>query len=377
MPAMAEQSYPCLAVGLMSGTSMDGVDAALLWTDGESIAEPRGFAFRPYPAAFRSALAYALLAPSDRAPRLEAELTEHHADAVRSLLTATGTRAEDVALVGFHGHTVLHRPAERRTWQLGDGSMLASELELPVIADFRSADVAAGGEGAPLAPIYHRALASGAPLPCAFLNLGGVANVTWIAEREEELVAFDTGPANMLLDEWALRHLGRPVDEGGALAASGSVRADALAKMLAADYFRRKPPKSLDRLDFDLSGVEWLSAADGAATLVAFTTESVALALDHMPAAPKAWYVGGGGRHNPVIMRILRERLVVPVEPVEALARNGDALEAEAFAYLAVRSLRGLSLSFPGTTGVPQPQTGGRLNIPQAAASASVIRLSR
>lgn len=376
MDAMQEQSHPwsplskrkgpCLALGLMSGTSMDGVDAALLWTDGETVAEPRGFRFRPYPSAFRAAMADALLAPEERAPTLEAALTDHHRDAVRALLAETGTAPEAVSLIGFHGHTVLHRPAQRRTWQLGDGQRLADSLGLPVACDFRSADVAAGGEGAPLAPVYHRALAARAPKPCTFLNLGGVANVTWIGPDEADLLAFDTGPANMLLDEWALRHTGEPVDTGGRLALAGQVDDAALAALMASPYFARKPPKSLDRLDFGLDAVAHLSPQDGAATLTAFTAASIAAAVQHMPVAPKVWIVGGGGRLNPALMQALTRQLAAPIDPAEAHGINGDALEAEAFAYLAVRSARGLPLSFPGTTGAPEPMSGGRLFMPRA-----------
>jgi len=353
-----------LAIGLMSGTSMDGIDAALLWTDGERVAEPRGFVFRPYPPDFRAALSGALQAPEERAPALEKALTRHHVAAVEALLRETSVPPEQISLAGFHGHTVLHRPRERRTWQLGDGQALAASIGVPVAGDFRRADVAAGGEGAPLAPVYHRALAADAAKPCAFLNLGGVANVTWIGPGEADLIAFDTGPANMLLDEWALRHRGKPIDEGGALARAGAVDRAALQALLAAPYFARKPPKSLDRLDFDLGAVENLSPQDGAATLTAFTAASVAAAQAHMPAPPLAWFVGGGGRHNPVLMEVLQEQITAPVEPVETYGHNGDALEAEAFAYLAVRSVRGLPISFPGTTGAPWPLTGGRLFLP-------------
>lgn len=355
-------SWPALVIGLMSGTSMDGIDAALLWTDGESVAAPRGFLFRPYPAEFRARMATALQAPDERAPALEEQLTDFHADAVNALLAETETAVRDVALTGFHGHTVLHRPAEGRTWQLGDPARLARSIGLSVVGDLRMADVAAGGEGAPLAPVYHRALAGNAPRPCAFLNLGGVANITWIGGGADDLIAFDTGPANMLLDEWALRHTGKPVDEGGALAKAGSVDQATLAAMLATPYFARKPPKSLDRLDFGLNAVSHLSPADGAATLLAFTAQSIAASLDHLPAAPRVWFAGGGGRHNPVMMQALREALKVPVEPVETIARNGDALEAEAFAYLAARSVKGLPISFPGTTRAPRPLTGGVLS---------------
>jgi len=370
MLVMQGQSHPwpplpCLAIGLMSGTSMDGVDAVLLRTDGEGLVEPQGFVFRPYPPAFRAAMAGALLAPEERAPALEAALTDHHRDAVAALLAETGTDAAAVAMVGFHGHTVLHKPAEHRTWQLGDGQRLADALGLPVACDFRSADVAAGGEGAPLAPVYHRALAGGAPRPCAFLNLGGVANVTWIGPGESDLLAFDTGPANMLLDEWALRHTGDPVDRDGRLALAGRVDEAVLADLLTAAYFARTPPKSLDRLDFGLEAMAHLSAEDGAATLVAFTAASLAAALRHMPEWPRLWIVGGGGRRNPAVMAALRDRLRAPLDPAEAHGIDGDALEAEAFAYLAVRSARSLPISFPGTTAAPGPITGGRLFQPR------------
>jgi len=343
----------------MSGTSMDGIDAALLLTDGEGVAVPRGFTFRTYPPAFRAALADALQAPEERAPGLEAVLTAHHATAVRNLLAATGVGFGEVGLVGFHGHTVLHHPGERRTWQLGDGHGLAKALGLPVAYDFRSADVAAGGEGAPLTPVYHRARLAAVAKPCAVLNLGGVANVTWMGPKD--LIAFDTGPANMLLDEWALRHTGRPMDEGGALALAGRPDEAALTALLAHAYFRRPSPKSLDRLDFGLAEVTHLSAEDGAATLVAFTAASVAAAVKHLPARPLSWQVGGGGRRNPALMQALRNRLGVPVEPIDALGIDGDGLEAEAFAYMAVRTLRGLPISFPGTTGVPKAMAGGRI----------------
>jgi anhydro-N-acetylmuramic acid kinase len=369
MAAMREQSppafaFPACVIGLMSGTSIDGIDAAMLRTDGEATAVPLGFVFRPYPVDFRRRMAQALLAPDALAPALEAELTDLHGQAVRALLAETGIAATTVAIVGFHGHTVLHRPVERRTWQLGDAAKLAKAIGLPVVGDLRLADVAAGGEGAPLAPVYHRVLAGGAPTPCAFLNLGGVANITWIGPDPDDLVAFDTGPANMLLDEWALRHTGEPLDRGGRLAKAGRVDAAALGTLLAAPYFVRQPPKSLDRLDFGLDAVGHLSPADGAATLVAFTAASVAAALDHLPVAPRAWFVGGGGRHNPALMQALADRLGLQPAPVEAIGRNGDALEAEAFAYLAARAVRGLPISFPGTTRAPRPLTGGTLYRP-------------
>jgi anhydro-N-acetylmuramic acid kinase len=266
--------------------------------------------------------------------------------------------------VGFHGQTILHRPAERRTWQIGDAAALARATGLPVAHDFRSADVAAGGEGAPLAPVYHAALARDLEKPAAVLNLGGVANVTWI-RPDGALLACDTGPGNALLDDFLFRHTGRPLDRDGALAAAGRVDIAVLERLLAHPFFARPAPKSLDRQDFAASvaasGVEDLQPADAAATLVAFTAEAVRRTV--LPQPPRRWLVTGGGRHNPVLMQALRARLG-DVAPVEAAGWDGDALEAQCFGYLAVRTLLGMPLTFPGTTGVGRPMPGGVVTRP-------------
>lgn len=349
-----------LFLGLMSGTSLDGIDAALVETDGRDEPRPLNFHSVPYDAGFRERLR-AVLGGQGKVEAVEQELTYRHADAVTALLAAAGVEAREVQAVGFHGQTILHAPEARRTWQIGDGAQLAELTGVPVICDFRSADVAAGGQGAPLAPLYHAARAGSLPRPLAVLNLGGVGNVTWIGAGEEELVAFDTGPGNALLDDWARRHAGRPCDFDGALAAAGRVDQATLQELLRHPYFDAPPPKSLDRDAFDPAPADVLSAEDGAATLAAFTVEAVQRALMHLPDPPLRWLVTGGGRHNPVLMQQLAARLETAVQPVEAVGWNGDALEAEAFAYLAARSLVGLPLSLPGTTGVPRPMTGGRL----------------
>ncbi|MGE0717176.1 MAG: anhydro-N-acetylmuramic acid kinase [Alphaproteobacteria bacterium] len=345
------------AIGLMSGTSLDGVDAALIDTDGEAVTATGAALTHPYPPAFRERLRSVLGGVGDVAG-VARELTERHADAVRDLLGRAGLAPRDVAVVGFHGQTILHRPADRRTWQIGDGAFLARATGIDVVADFRSADVAAGGEGAPLAPALHAALAAELERPLAILNIGGVANVTWIGP-DGHLIAFDTGPGNALVDDWVLRRTGRPYDADGALAHAGRVDAAVLARLLAHPYFARPAPKSLDRDDFQGDTWRHLETADGAATLAAFTIGSIVRALDHCPAAPRRWLVGGGGRHNGALLAGLRAALGVPVDPVEAVGWDGDALEAQAFAFLAVRSMRGLPLSFPGTTGVPRPMSGG------------------
>jgi anhydro-N-acetylmuramic acid kinase len=348
------------ALGLMSGTSLDGVDAALIRTDGIRVLEFGPFRTEPYDAAFRERLRAVLGGKGDVAG-VERDLTEIHAAAVEALLREVGQ--EKVDLIGFHGHTILHAPEVRRTWQIGDGVLLARLTGIDVVHDFRSADVAAGGQGAPLAPVYHAALAAEIERPLAVLNVGGVANVTWIGgpPLTPDVVAFDTGPGNALVDDWVRRHDGRLYDADGALAAAGKIDAGALARLLGHEYFTRRPPKSLDRDAFSTVPVESLSAADGAATLTAFTARAAARATEHFPSPPRRWLVTGGGRHNRTLMSALSGAVSAKVEPVEAAGWNGDGLEAQAFAYLAVRNLRGLPLSFPGTTGVDRPMTGGVL----------------
>ncbi len=347
-----------LALGLMSGTSMDGIDAAMVRTDGWRVVPGETLSV-PYDASLREGIRE-VLGGTGPVAEVERRLTAAHVTAVDRLLDKAGLRPEEIAVIGFHGHTILHRPEERRTWQIGDGALLARETGIDVIGDMRMADVASGGQGAPLAPLYHAALAASLEKPVAVLNIGGVANVTWLGEDPTEILAFDTGPGGALLDEWAEKKLGASFDEDGQLAAAGVVDEAVLARLLENSYFDRPPPKSLDRLDFDGGPVDCLSPEDGAATLAAFTCRAVALATRLFPSPARRWIVTGGGRHNPVIMAGLAAALGLPVDPVERVGWDGDSLEAEAFAYLAVRSLYGLPLTLPGTTGVPEPLTGGR-----------------
>ncbi|HWA46948.1 MAG TPA: anhydro-N-acetylmuramic acid kinase [Dongiaceae bacterium] len=349
------------AMGLMSGTSADGVDAALIRTDGTSVAEFGPSLTEPYDNAFRLKLkgAFGSQAP---VPEIERELTERHASAVQALLAKAGRGPRDVAVVGFHGQTLHHAPERRQTWQIGDGALLAKLTGIEVVNDFRSADVAAGGQGAPLVPVYHAALAGALAKPLAVLNIGGVGNVTWIG-ADGSLLAFDTGPGNALLDDWVMQHTGRHADLNGALARQGRVDAIALGKLLSDPFFGVKPPKSLDRQHFKqlaAAALATLSPADGAATLVGFTALAIGRAQLHFPAPVREWLVCGGGRHNPALMQALKAELPVPVRSADEAGWDGDALEAQAFAFLAVRSLRGLPLSFPTTTGVPHPMQGGR-----------------
>ena len=352
------------AIGLMSGTSADGVDAAIITTDGEVRVETGEWLTHPYPDDLRQSIRG--VNPMDEAAvvSIEETITEAHAALVGRLLDTAGIVPGEIDVIGFHGHTILHRPNEHMTRQIGDGAALARMTGIDVVNDFRSADVAAGGQGAPLAPFYHRALAATLQKPVAVLNLGGVGNVTWLGASGTDILAFDTGPANALLDDWAEHHTGRAVDHDGGLSASGESDDQAVVQLMADPYFALPPPKSLDRDHFSANAdtvLAGMSAADGAATLVAFTTASVAHAVASFPASVTRWLITGGGRHNPVLMAALVARLGAPVEPVEAVGWQGDALEAQAFAYFAVRSLAGLPITLPTTTGGPRPMTGGVL----------------
>ncbi|MDP9103957.1 MAG: anhydro-N-acetylmuramic acid kinase [Pseudomonadota bacterium] len=360
-------------LGFMTGTSLDAIDMAILETDGERIT-----AFGPagegaMPEALRTLALEAIVAGrawkrGEPEPNLFHHLSEEiakaHAEAADAFLRAQGLTFADIDLIGFHGQTVMHEAPKGgvagRTRQLGDGQLLARLTGRPVAFDFRTADVAAGGQGAPLAPIYHvaRAEASGLKPPLAVLNIGGVANITAI-DAEGRVSAFDTGPGNGLIDQWVERHdLGR-FDEEGRLAASGTVNVKALSELMTHPFFQTVGPKSLDRYDFTLGAVEGLSPADGAATLAAFTAETVALGLAQTGVGPAAIIACGGGRKNLQILREISLRTRRPVITAERAGWRGDAIEAEAFAYLAARTLKGLPISFPGTTGVGLPMSGG------------------
>ncbi len=361
-------------IGLMSGTSLDGVDAAWVETDGVAIQRTGPALTLPNDAAFRDDLRRLLdlaAAPAGLPAKdafllnCERRLTERHAEAVAMLRPMV--RAElglEAELLGFHGQTILHRPRKRQSWQIGDAGLLARLAGLPVAHDFRGADVTAGGQGAPLVPVVHAAMAAALPKPLAVLNLGGVGNLTWIG-RDGELVAFDTGPANGPLDDWTRRMTGLDRDQDGRLALAGTPDSAMVGRLLAHPYLAAAAPKSLDRLEFggalQAAGLGALSPADGAATLVALCAGCVAAAVRHLPEPPSQWLVGGGGRRNTAVMRALAATLAAPVRPVEAVGWDGDALEAQAFAVLAVRVVRGLPLTFPGTTGVAVPLAGGRL----------------
>jgi len=369
------KSGPVRVLGTMSGTSLDGVDAAIIETDGREIMAFGPSTFREYSGAEREVLRAALGSwPGSAAAEAAARVVEHaHVEAIAALLGQAG--AGEVELVGFHGQTLAHEPGGRGTHQAGDGARLAEAVRLPVVWDFRSADMQFGGQGAPLAPAYHHALARHLKLaePVAFLNLGGVGNLTWLdpaCARPEDagaLLAFDTGPANAPLNDHVRAWLGHSHDEGGALAGEGAVDEAVLARFAEHRYFMKIPPKSLDRDAFPelVAAADEMTAADGAATLTAAVAVAVMRGVEHFPAPVSRVLVTGGGRKNPVMMRMIAEALGVEVVPVEAAGLDGDMLEAQAFGYLAVRVARGLPTSFPGTTGVPAAVGGGEISRPE------------
>lgn len=373
MAALKARGEVRTAIGLMSGTSMDGVDAAIIETDGITVKAFGATAFVPYSPGFRSAFRDLERPDPENAPHyahLVDELTATHADAVEAVLDAGRVQRRCIDVVGFHGQTVYHAPEAGVTIQLGNARGLADRVTLPVVADFRSADVRAGGQGAPLAPLYHQALAAGLEKPLAVLNVGGVANVTWLGP-DDDILAFDTGPGNAMIDDWISRHTGQAFDADGRLAATGHVDRRVLAALLDHPYFEADAPKSLDRRSFDgiLTGdlVRDLALEVGAATLSAFTVEAVVRSRRHMPSRPLRWLVCGGGCHNIGMMEALTHALGVPVDRVDSCGWDADFLEAQAFAYLAVRAVDGLPLSLPTTTGVGKPLTGGHLFVPTGA----------
>lgn len=362
------------AIGLMSGTSMDGIDVALVRTDGAGVVErgpTMGVAYDP---AFRKRLQAALetakaIGRRDERPgdlaAVERELTLRHVQAVKSFLGENGLLAADVDVIGFHGQTVLHRPDQALTVQLGDGALLARDAGIDVVYDMRANDMAHGGQGAPLIPVYHAALARNLPADCAFpvafVNIGGISNLTYVGV-DGTIVAFDSGPGNTLIDQWVEAQAGVPFDQGGMIASEGRVVASLAARYLDHPFFTASVRRSLDRNDFLPPDGRDASLEDGARTLAHVTAAAILKSAGYLPQVPKTYVVCGGGRLNRVIMGDLAERAAeggARVFPAEAAGLNGDSMEAEAWAYLAVRSLERLPLTFPGTTGVRAAVTGG------------------
>lgn len=346
-------------LGTISGTSADGIDLAVIETDGETIARFGPAMTVPYRDATRSAVLQAVSkGPSDRSawPQIAEAVTDDHLTAIRQFLTEHDLSPD---LIAFHGQTVWHDPERAETVQLGSSQTLATALGCPVVGDLRLADMAAGGQGAPLVPVYHQALAHELPKPLCFLNIGGVSNLTFIGEND--LLAFDIGPGNALLDDWVSSHGLGDCDRDGKISAKGQVHEGRLAEALSHPFFAQAGPKSLDRNAFAMSVAEGLSVEDGAATLVAFTARTIAMAEKLCPEVPALWIVCGGGRLNPTLMQALDRGLQGEVRPSEDFSLDGNALEAQAMAFLAARLQAGLPTSFPTTTGASKPIVGGKL----------------
>ncbi len=343
-------------IGVMCGTSMDAIDLALVRTDGQDICELLDFISFDNDDAYKASTRKVFKKTDLDATVLEAEkvVTDAHIKAIQQTNW-------DADLIGFHGQTITHMPENRFTWQIGEAQKLADETGIDVVADMRLADVKAGGQGAPLMPICHRALLPAGERPVAILNMGGISNITWIGEQENDILAGDVGPANALINDYMKVKTGQEFDRDGALAASGQIHQNLVDKWLSAEFFGKPMPKSLDRDPWDVSAAYDLSLEDGAATITAFTVQSIVKSFEQFSALTKNLYVGGGGRHNKHMMNCLNDALDCNVHMVEALGWNGDALEAQGFAYLAVRSLKGLTLTLPTTTGAPEPMTGGKL----------------
>ena len=347
--------------GLMSGTSGDGVDVAMLKTDGRERIALLGGLTHPYPEELRLRLLEASQhdVPILEMLRLEKELSLHHVKAVRLLWEQLGKKAGRAELIGFHGHTVRHVPSEGLTMQIGNPWLLSHALDLPVVSDFRRSDMADGGQGAPLVSLFHQALFAKEQRPTLILNLGGVANVTWLGSRQE-IIGGDTGPGCGLIDEWVQTMANLPHDRDGQLASAGKVEWKTVEAALEASFFSLPLPKSADRYDFDHVDVSGLSVEDGAATLCAVTAEAVFQAVRRLPEMPDHLWVTGGGVHHPVLMKMLAERFG-EIKNVSELGLNPDTLEAECFAWLAVRHKKGLPLTIPETTGCQAPLSGGVL----------------
>jgi anhydro-N-acetylmuramic acid kinase len=365
------------AIGLMSGTSMDGVDVALIETNGETISRlgpAMGFSYSPPERQLLREALEAARGVSRRGDRggvlalAEELVTSKHVVCVEVFLREAGIDPGSIEVVGFHGQTVLHRPELGFTLQLGDGKHLARALNLPVVYDFRADDMEEGGQGAPLVPIFHKALAGLVRFarPAVFVNLGGIANVTFVPDAgPEKLIAFDAGPGNCLIDDWAERHTGEPIDRGGRLALAGMVDKAALEALLRHPYFETPPPKSLDRRAFTLEPVDALRPADGAATLTAFTVASVVAARRFFTEPPLTWVIAGGGTHNPSLLEGLRRVLDGHVVSADEAGLSSEFMEAQAFAYLAVRKLKSLPSTFPNTTGAAKPVVAVKMERPE------------
>lgn len=355
-----------LSIGLMSGTAMDGIDAALIRTDGMGFVEPLGYVEQPHNQAFKTSLKSCLNLTDRNSPKvkaLEREFTLAQISVINELLCKTGYDAVDVDIIGFHGQTIHHDFSKQLTIQLGDGQLLANKTNINVVYNFRQADMQNGGHGAPLIPVYHHALANKLQLtwPVAFVNIGGVANISWLDNEISNIVGFDTGPGNALIDDWVKKNANLNYDKNGEIATKGVIDKTILNKFMALNYFNLPYPKSLDRNDFSTISLSGLSLEDGAATLMEVTVKAINIAINKCPSLPNHIYITGGGRLNLALMNRLNQVTNLPVSNIDTLNLNGDSMEAEGFAYMAVRKLINQPITFPKTTGCQTPVIGGEI----------------
>ena len=362
------------AIGLMSGTSMDGNDAALLETDGYHSIKVIDYIERPHEENLK-ALLKACDGKQDRTTSemraAEQVFSDSQIPLINELLERNALSASDIDVIGFHGQTTFHQPAEKTSVQLGDGQILATKTGIKTIYNFRQADMDAGGQGAPLIPIYHQALlkSKSMNLPIAIVNIGGVSNLTWI-DGTASLIGFDTGPGNALIDDWVSAHTDQAFDDGGKIAAEGRVNDAIVEQFLTHPYLKKNYPKSLDRNAFADLSVNDLNLEDGAATLMEITARSISIGIHACPKKPSAIYIAGGGRYNTALLNRLHSITNLPVHDINKTGLNGDSIEAEGFAYMAVRTLLNEPISFPQTTGCRAPTVGGTIVQPEKVKAA-------
>lgn len=356
------------ALGLMSSTEINGAAAALIETDGIDMPVKGRSFIVPYEEAFEDKIReirnHRDRFSADELQKVGEELTNFHAGVVRELLN----EGEKFEVIGFSGHILFHNPQEAESLALGSGQLLADLTGIKVVSGFRRSDLLAGGQGSPLLPVFHEVIAANLPKPVAVINIDGISRLTWLGSNGE-MLAFDTGPGLAPVNDWVLRHGGQNSDYNGRLAALGQINGHVLAAMMRHKYFAKYPPKAFDRNGFrdKLEHLEALKLADGAATATALTAESIAYSMAlYLPEMPKILVVCGSGADNPTLMRFLRQRFeYVEVISSAELGWRPDTSQAQAIAFLAARRLHHLPISFPTTTGVPEPLVGGEIYFPK------------
>ena len=358
-----------LALGLMSGTSIDGVDVALLKTNGLDNIINKGYQTYSFSKKIKNKIENFITARNSP-KEITKLITDFHTSCVKDFIKKKNISLGSINIVGFHGQTIFHKPDQCWTWQLGDGQQLSNSLNIPVISNFRYRDVCLGGQGAPLVPIWHLAIINSMErekFPCVFINIGGVANITYIEDKNKIPISFDIGPGNAPLDFVMKKYFNKDFDSDGAESAHGTIALTSVNNILSDSWFDLLPPKSLDKNELDkvlTRHIKHLNPSDKAATLAKLVSSSAKKSMSFFSTPPKALYVCGGGRLNKTIMNGFNQEFGNIICSVDELGWNGDALEAGAFAYLAVRSLKGMSFTWKNTTGVSRATSGGLLSHP-------------